>query len=146
MRKMIPFLLVAALLLSAPARSFAADGLLSKKFYGVVSAGLGTYLLIEAKNARSDADDAYALYEISGSSVLAREFYNTSREQDTKAAILLGLGVGTIIYGIHLIFKGDRKLPDPEMNRGLARVKGVRVDVGGDPRSGRVGVALKQGF
>lgn len=145
MRKVVPFLLVVALLASTPAQVLAVDGLFSRKVYGLLSAGLGTFLLVEANKARSDANDAYALYETTGSPVLAREFYNTSREDDTKAAIFLALGVGTIGYGIHLLLKSDPKLPDPE-DRALAEVKGVKVDLGGDPRSGLVGVSLRRGF
>ena len=62
-----------------------------------------------------------------------------------KAAIFLALGVGTIGYGIHLLLKSDPKLPAPE-DRALAEVKGVKVDLGGDPRSGLVGVSLRRGF
>ena len=145
MRKVVPFLLVVALLASTPAQVLAVDGLFSRKVYGLLSAGLGTFLLVEANKARSDANDAYVLYETTGSPVLAREFYNTSREDDTKAAIFLALGVGTIGYGIHLLLKSDPKLPDPE-DGALAEVKGVKVDLGGDPRSGLVGVSLRRGF
>jgi hypothetical protein len=146
MRKVIPPLLVIALLIGTPAQLLAVDGLFSRKLYGAVSAGVGTFLLIEANKARTDASDAYSLYEIASSPATARDFYNTSREQDTKAAILLALGVGSIGYGLHMFFKRDAKLPDPEMDSGLAEVKGVRVDVGGDPRSGRVGLSLRRGF
>ncbi len=146
MRKAVPFLLVVALLIGTPVQVFAIDGLFSRKLYGAAAAGFGTFLLVEANKARSDADDVYTLYELSGNPSLARDFYNTSREDDTKAAILLALGAGSIVYGIHLFFKGDTKLPDPEMGRGLAKVKGVQVDVGGDPVSGRVGLALTRGF
>lgn len=146
MRKVVPFLLVVALLIGTPAQLLAGDGPFSRKLYAAVAAGFGTFLVVEANNARSEANDAYALYEMAANPSLARDFYNISREEDTKAAILLALGVGAIGYGFHLFLKGDSKLPDPEMDRGLAEVKGVKVDLGGDPLTGGVGLSLRRGF
>lgn len=123
------------------------DILFSNRFYGTVSAGLGVFFLVEANNARTDGNEAYDLYTASGSATLAREFYDQSRQKDTKAAIMLGLGVGTITYGLHLLLKGDgSKLPDPKMDRGLVEVKGVKIDAGPDPQNGRLGMQLRRTF
>ena len=123
------------------------DFLFSNRFMGAVSAGAGIYFLAEAKKARDDGSEAYDLYSIASSPTVARELYDESKQNDTKAAIMLGLGVGTITYGIHLFMKGDRdKLPDPNMDRGLVVVKGVKIDAGADPRSGRMGLLLRRTF
>ena len=123
------------------------DMLFSNRFYGTVSAGLGVFFLVEAKNARTDGNEAYDLYIASGSAVLAREFYDQSRQKDTKAAIMLGLGVGTITYGLHLLLKGDgSKLPNPKMDRGLVEVKGVKIDAGPDPKNGHLHMWVRRTF
>lgn len=130
---------------SAQVSAEVTDFLFSNRFFGTVSTGLGVYFLVEANKARSDGNDAYALYEAAGSSTLARELYEESRQKDTKAAIMLGLGLGTITYGIHLWLKDPGDLPEPEMDRGLVEVKGVKIDAGTD-QAGRVGVLLRRKF
>jgi len=138
--------LITVLVSATGAQAKTGDLLFSNRFYGVVSSGLGAYFLIEANKARGDGNDAYALYEAAGSSSLARELYDESREKDTKAAVMLGLGVGTLTYGIHMLLKGDKEeLPDPKMDRGLMQVKGVKVDAGAD-RQGRLGVLFRRTF
>ncbi|HAA78650.1 TPA: hypothetical protein DCE37_26430 [Candidatus Latescibacteria bacterium] len=123
------------------------DFLFSNRFMGAVSAGAGIYFLAEAKKARDDGSEAYDLYSIASSPTVARELYDESKQNDTKAAIMLGLGVGTITYGVHLLMKGDKdELPDPKMDRGLIEVKGVKVDAGPDPYRGRLGVQLRRSF
>ena len=147
LRKTLFASLIGCLICSSQTVAQKTDILFSNKFYGLVSAGLGTYFLIEANKARVDGDEAFELYKAAGSSTLARELYDESRENETKAAMILGLGVGTITYGIHLFMKGDRdKLPDPNMDRGLVVVKGVKIDAGADPRSGRMGLLLRRTF
>lgn len=139
--------MVAILTSSGQVAADKSDLLFSNKFFGAVSAGAGVYFLVSANSARKDGDEAYKLYEIAGSSVVARELYDESRQKDTKAAIMLGLGLGTIGYGVHLYLKGDgEELPDPKMDRGLLQVKGVKVDAGLDPVSGRTGVLLRRSF
>lgn len=139
--------LVAGVTVSGNAAAQSTDFLFSNRFYGALSAGAGVYFLVEANNARSDGNDAYGLYEASGSATLAREFYDQSRQKDTKAAIMLGLGVGTITYGLHLLLKGDSdRLPDPKMDRGLLEVKGIQIDAGPDPYRGRLGMLLRRTF
>lgn len=123
------------------------DILFSNRFYGTVSAGLGVFFLVEANNARTDGNEAYDLYRVESSATLAREFYDQSRQKDTKAAIMLGLGVGTITYGLHLLLKGDgSKLPDPKMDRGLVEIKGVKISAVPDPENGRLDMLFRRTF
>ena len=85
--------------------------------------------------------------ESTASSSAARELYDESREKDTKAAVMLGVGSAAVIYGIHLWLSDDSdKLPDPKLDRGMVNVRGVAVDVGADPASQRVGLQLRKGF
>lgn len=145
--KLVLLVLFAGVTMSGQVAAQKTDFLLSNRFYGVLSAGLGVYFLTEANNARSDGNEAYELYIAAGSANLARELYDESRQKDTKAAIMLGMGAGTIIYGIHLLLKGDGDgLLVPEMDRGLIKVKGVKIDAGADPVRGRVGLILRQSF
>ncbi len=146
-RKLVYIALVVAVAGSGRVAAQKTDILFSNQFYGVLSTGLGAYFLVEANNARSDGNEAYDLYQASGNSTLVRELYEQSRQKDTKAAILLGLGVGTISYGIHMLMKGGSDgLPDPKMDRGLVEVKGVKVDAGHDPVKGRTGFQLRRTF
>jgi hypothetical protein len=142
------YLIVLIVAVSVPGQVAAkTDILFSNRFYGTVSAGLGVFFLVEANNARTDGNEAYDLYTASGSATLAREFYDQSRQKDTKAAIMLGLGVGTITYGLHLLLKGDgSQLPDPKIDRGLLEVKGVKIDAGPDSQNGRLGVQFRRTF
>jgi hypothetical protein len=145
-RKLALIALIAAVIVPGQVAA-KTDFLFSNRFYGTVFAGLGVFFLVEANNARSDGNEAYDLYTASGSATLAREFYDQSRQTDTKAAIMLGLGVGTITYGIHLLMKGSSgKLPDPRMDRGLVEVKGVKIDAGPDPNNGRLGMQFRRTF
>jgi hypothetical protein len=145
--RFLVIVLVAGVTVSGPVAAQKTDFLFSNRFYGILSAGVGTYFLVEANNARSDGNSAYDLYTASGSASLAREFYDQSRQKDTKAVIMLGLGVGTVTYGIHLLLKGNGdRLPDPKMDRGLVEVRGVKIDAGPDPYKGRLGVQLRRTF
>lgn len=145
--KFVLFVLAAGVTMSGQVAAQKTDFLLSNRFYGVVSAGLGVYFLTEANNARSDGNEAYDLYIAAGSANLAREFYDESRQKDTKAAIMLGLGAGTFTYGIHLLMKGDGdRLPDSRMDQGLIEVKGVKINAGADPVRGRLGLLLRRTF
>ncbi len=143
---MLSCLIVGSTMFSGRVSAQKTDFLLSNCFYGVVSAGAGVFFLVEANNARKDGNEAYDLYVTSGSSTLARELYDESRQKDTKAAIMLGLGVGTFTYGIHLLMKGGDDLPDPKMDRGLVEVKGIKIDAGADPAHGRMGLLLRRTF
>jgi hypothetical protein len=139
---------VAALALGAASPAAAkTDLFVSKRFYSVISGGLGVYFLTEANRARGDANEAYEQYQLAGTTARARELYDESRQKDTKAAVLLALGVGSLGYAVHLWLSGDSdKLPDPKLERGLVQVRGVAVDVGGDAVTRRLGVHLRRGF
>ena len=149
-RYRVPALLVVvALLLSsaAPVRAEGRHFLFSKKFYGLVSIGLSGLCLKEAYDARQDGSDSYTKYKQTASPALARELYDESKRNDTRSALMLGLGVGTLLYGIHLIMSDNgNDLPSPKMDRGLVQVKGVALDVSGDPYRRGMQVKLRKGF
>ena len=86
LRRITLLILAAGVTLSGQVAAQKTDFLFSNRFYGAISAGLGVYFLTEANNARSDGNDAYERYEATGSSLLAREFYDESKQKDTKAA------------------------------------------------------------
>ena len=101
----------------------------------------------EAYDARKDAGDFYDQYKVTASPQNAQTLYDESKRQDTRSALMLGLGLGTLGYSIHLLLSDDREeLPPPKMNEGLVKVKGVALDVVGDPLGRGVKVRLKKGF
>lgn len=136
-----------ALLVGAPVQAAKKDVLMSRKFHGAVLLGLGGFLIKEAVDARSDANDAYGFYKSAISPQVAQTFYDDSKRYDTRAAVLGILGVGAVLYSAHLFLKdGDDDLPQPKMDRDMVNVKGVGLDVGGDLMSGQMQVRLKKGF
>ena len=144
---MVAWLVIAALVCSAAAPAWADDFLFSRKFYGIVTCGASGWFLYQAYDARRDANNFYDQYKLAGTSQKANELYDESRRNDTRSALMLGLGVGTLAYSIHL-FLSDRKeeLSPPKMDKGLVEVKGVAVDVAGDPFRRGVKMKLKKGF
>ncbi len=142
------FLAVAMLLSSvAPAGAGGRDALYSRKLYGILSIGVSGWCFKEAYDARKDANDSYDRYKQAGSSSLVREFYDESKRSDTRSALMLGLGAGTLLYGFHLILSGGGdELPPPKMDRGLVNVKGVALDVTGDPLGRGMRVQVRKGF
>ena len=139
---------VAAVLLAVAAPVQAGGGFLfNKKFHGVLLLGTSGYLFKEAYDARQEADDRYELYKVAVSPQLARELYDDSKRKDTKSAVLVGLGAATLAYSIHLFLSDSSdELPPPKLDRGLVKVKGVALDVTGDPMTKRMQVQLKRGF
>ncbi len=138
---------LAGVLAAGPAGAEVRDFLVSRKFYGAVSAGTGIFFLLEAANSRQEAGDVYEEYQAAGTSARARELYDESRSKDTEAAILLGLGLGTLAYGVHLWLSEDSEdLPEPRLRRGLVRVKGVTVDLGRSPVAPSWQLQLRKGF
>lgn len=141
--------LVAALALpaAAPAQTKKKDILFSKKLYSGITFGFSLWFFKEAYDARQDAGDAYDRYRATTSTQRVGEFYDESRRNDTKAAILLGLGLGTLAYSVHLFLSEDSEdLPPPKMRNGLVEVKGVSLDLAGDPLNRGVRLKLKKGF
>ena len=141
------WLVVAALVFSMTAPVCADDFLFSKKFYGFVTLGASGWCLYEAYDARKAGNDFYDQYKVAGTSLRASELYDESKRSDTRSALLLGLGVGTLVYSVHLLLSDKKdELPPPKMDRGLVEVKGVAVDVTGDPLRRGVKVKFKKGF
>lgn len=146
--RMVTGLLVVAVLggFSMPAWAIKKDFLMSKKFHGALVLGLGGLLVKEAFQAKGQANDAYDLYKATGEAASARAFYDDSKRHDTRAAVYGVLGVGAIVYSVHLFLKDDDQLPDPQMERGLLKVKGVSLDLDSNLMQGKMGLQLRKGF
>ena len=131
---------------ASPARAGAGDFLFSKKLHGILVAGAGSMLLKASWDAKKDADDSYDLYQQSLSSTTARDLYDESKRQDTRSLLLLGAGVSSLALAIHLFTDEDENLPRPEKRKSLVEVKGIQLDVKGDPIMKTMQVQLKKGF
>lgn len=133
--------------MTAPAaHALGKDFLVSKKFHGALVLGLGGILLKESLDSKNQANDAYDAYKLAGSSSLAREFYDESKRHDTRAAVYGVLGIGAIVYSVHLFMKDSDELPQPKMQKGIVNVKGVSLDLDGNLMQGKMGVQLRKGF
>ena len=142
-------LVTVALVLCAGTSAYAKKGdvLFSKKLYGILGVGASTMFLKSAYDARKDAGGLYDQYKATGSPQQAQELYDLSKRKDTRSAVMLGLGLGTLGYSIHLLLSDDKDdLPPPKMDEGLVKVKGVALDVAGDPLGRGVRVQFKKGF
>ena len=131
---------------ASPARSGAGDFLFSKKLHGMFAAGAGGLLLKASWDAKKDANDSYDLYQLSASSTTARDLYDESKRQDTRSLLMLGAGVGSLLLAVHLFLDEDEDLPMPEKTGSLVEVKGIKLDVKGDPIMRTMRVQLKKGF
>ena len=57
------------------------------------------------------------------------------------------MSIGTTNKGvIGILTGGGDELPPPKMERGLVKVKGIAVDLQGDPRTGGMAFTLTRGF
>lgn len=141
-------LLVVALLggITAPAQALDKDFLLSKKFHGALVLGLGGVLFKEALDSKGEANDAYDAYKLSGTTAAARAYYDESKRHDTRAAVYGVLGIGAVLYSVHLFMKNDDDLPAPKMEEGLVKVKGVSLGLDGNVMQGKMGLKLQKGF
>ena len=141
---------VAMLILSAvpaQAQKTKKDFLYSKKLYGTLSLGASIWFFKEAHAARRDANDAYEQYRTTSSSQTAGDRYNESKSGDTKAAIMLGLGLGTLAYSVHLFLSDEgEELPPPEKRNNLVEMKGVGLAVNGDLNRRGVRLNLNKAF
>ena len=60
---------------------------------------------------------------------------------------MLGLSIGTLALSIHLLLSdNDDELAPAKKKNGIVEMKGVVIDVAGDPVSRKVRVKLKRGF
>ena len=131
----------------AQAQKKTKDFLYSKKLYGALSLGASIWFFAEAHAARKDANDAYELYRTTTSSQTAGDLYSESKSGDTRAAILFGLGVGTLAYSVHLFLSDEgEELPSPEKRNNLVEMKGVGLTVNGDLKTRGVRLNLNKGF
>ena len=138
--------LAAVLALPVAAQAKSGDFLLSKKFYGAVALGVSLWSFKAAYDARQDGGDFYDQYKVAGTAQTARDTYDESKRNDTKAALLLGVGVGTLAYSVHAFLSDEDDTSPRGMQEGLVSVKGVRVDITSDPYRGGVRLNLKKGF
>jgi hypothetical protein len=138
--------LAAVLALPVAVQAKSSDFLLSKKFYGAVSLGVSLFSFKAAYDAKKDAGDFYDLYEVAYTAQTAQETYDESKRHDTKAALLLGVGIGTLAYSVHAFLSDGKAPPPPKMQEGFASVRGVRMDITSDPYRGGVKLSLKKGF
>ncbi len=123
------------------------DFLYSKKFYGALSLGASIWFFTEAHASRKNANDTYQQYRTATSSQTAEDLYNESKSDDTRAAIMLGLGLGTLAYSVHLFLSDEgEELPPPEKNANLVEMKGIGVAVNGDLKTRGVRLKLNKSF
>ena len=132
---------------AVPAGADVGSFLYSKKFYGAVSMASSLFFFKEAYDARKDANRNYRAYKDAGTPTQATNFYNESKRGDTRMAIMLALGTGTLAYGVYLYFldRGD----DPEGAKGKERqisFKGIGVDVQGDVQTRAMKLQLNRKF
>jgi hypothetical protein len=150
LRAAVAAILAGAVLLSTavPARADVGSFLYSKKFYGALSLASSAFFFKEAYNARKEANRNYNAYKEAGVPAQATTFYNESKRGDTRMAVMLGLGAGTLAYGVYLCFldRGD----DPDRGaKGKERqisFKGIGVDVQGDVQNRAMRLQLNRKF
>ncbi len=106
----------------------------SKKFYGAVSTASSLFFFKEAYDARKEANRNYDFYKTAGDSQQALNFYNESKRGDTRMAIMLGLGGGTLAYGVYLLLldEGPGVLDHRKEELNRFEFKGVQFNVGSD--------------
>ena len=123
------------------------DFLYSKKLYGTLSLGARIWFFKEAHAARKDADDSFERYRTTTSSQTAGELYSESRSGDTRAAIMLGLGVGTLAYSVHVFLSDEAEdLPPPEVRNNVVEMRGIGLAVNGDLNRRGVRLNLNKAF
>ena len=146
--RMVSGFLVVALFggLTSPALAVDKDFLLNKKFHGALVLGLGGLLIKESLDSKSQANDAFDAYEAAGVAATARTFYDESKRHDTRAAVYGVLGIGAIVYSVHLFMKDDDNLPNPKMEESLVKVKGVSLGLDGNLMEKKMGFKLQKGF
>lgn len=143
-------LAVAVLLWSAaPACADAGSFLYSRKLYGALSMASSVFFFKAAYDAKQDANRNYKIYRSADTPVLATTSYNEARRGDTRMAVMLGLGVGTLAYGAYLFL--DRGGDDAgQGTKGKQpkqiSVKGIGVDVQGDAQGRGVKLQLNRKF
>ena len=103
----------------------------------------------EAYDARQEANRNYGSYKKAASQQQATTSYNESKRGDTRMALMLGLGLGTLGYGFYLYFidhdgdELDKKIKEGEGQIGF---NGIRLDVEGDVAQRAVILNLSRKF
>jgi hypothetical protein len=147
MQRITALSMALALTVASAGSAFAGAGevLNSRRLYAVLGLGVTVLTLKEANEARKDANDFYDLYKTAGTNQRARELYDESRRLDTRSAMLLALGAGTLGLSAHLFFSGDDKRASGD-DKSLMEVKGVEVEVRADLMNRRLQVGLSRDF
>jgi hypothetical protein len=148
LRAGVSVMLIGAVLLAAtvPAHADAGSFLYSKKLYGALSLGASAFFFKEAYDARREASRNYDAYKTAGNPTQATLFYNESKRGDTRMAIMLGLGAGTMAYGVYLLFmdRGD-DLAKPAKGSQIS-FKGIGMGVQGDIQNRAMRLNLNRKF
>lgn len=150
-RATVAAVLVGAMLLSAavPVHADVKSFLYSRKFFGAVSMASSLVFFKEAYDARKEANRNYKSYKAADTQTLATNYYNEVRRGDTRMALMLGLGVGTMAYGVYVYFldKGGDDLDQGAKGKeNKITFKGVGMDVQGDVQGRGVKFHLSRKF
>ena len=143
-------LAVAVLLWTAvPAYADAGSFLYSRKFYGALSLASSLFFFKSAYDAKKDANRNYDIYKKADTPTLATTSYNEAKRGDTRMALMLGLGAGTLAYGVYM-FLGRGGDDAGQGTKGKQpkqiSVKGIVVDVQGDAHGRSVTLNLNRKF
>ena len=150
-RAIVATALAGAMLLSSvtPAHADAKAFLYSRKFYGAISMAASAFFFKEAYDARQEASRNYQSYKAADTPALATNFYNESKRGDTRMALMLGLGAGTLAYGVYLYFLDKDGADIGHGTKGKENqitFKGVGVDVQGDVQGRGLKLHLSRKF
>ena len=134
---------------AVPAYADAGTFLYSRKFYGALSLASSLFFFKSAYDAKKDANRNYDIYKKTENATLATTSYNEAKRGDTRMALMLGLGAGTLAYGVYMFLDrgGDdaghgTKGKQPKQ----ISVKGIVVDVQGDAQGRSVTLNLNRKF
>ncbi len=143
-------LAVAVLLWTAvPAYADVGTFLYSKKFYGALSLASSLFFFKEAYDAKKDANRNYDIYKQTSNATLATTSYNEAKRGDTRMALMLGLGAGTLVYGVYLFLdRGGDDAGQGTKGKQPKQItfKGIGVDVQGDAQGRSVTFNLNRKF
>jgi hypothetical protein len=148
LRATVAVFLVGAMLFAAvtPVHADAGSFLYSRKFYGLLSVASSAFCFKVAYDARKEANRNYRYYKEAGTPTTAATYYNESKRADTRMAVMLGLGAGTLLYGAYLLFERGSDDAGGGPARKPIQFKGVGMDVQGDVQNRAVQLQLSRPF
>lgn len=132
---------------AAPAYGDTGSFLYSRKFYGVLSLASSAVFFREAYEAKRDANRNYRLYKSADTAALATASFNEAKRGDTRMALMLGLGAGTLAFGTYMFLNrgGDHPGQGGKPAKKIS-IKGIGVDVQGDAVARSVKLQLNRSF